>query len=538
MIKFDIEKINEQLKENAVTLKRKFNLDDPSSFSIPALGWDIVNGNLVKKEILANRHFIQTGFKRTFKITLEENTFILACGEIRLQTGLDASRLKEIIHNLQVYYVIGDYSEKIHELIQELEKEAQNLSLRLPFNSLLSDVLDKAYKLCPAIQNEFLTATKSVATGTKAIRNVIKHLLNNEELKEGSLEQDIFKELFTTDNEKIKKLKSEIEEYINNADNKENLQKLYDELNQPPYGISNSIISLLLLDILLKLSDKVSLFEKNIFQLEISDLLYDRLMANPQNFELQKNVFTGEKKTYLEKFSKIACCKQTDNLLDVTKSIFYRIKNLDKYTQNTSRLSSQTLKLRNAILNAKEPNKLVFNDIPIALGFKSFENCDDNFFKILENSINELDNCYLELVKEIENFLFGSFALKSGETNKKKLADKFKKVEEFISDDELKIISNNMKIENLTYERWIERFATVVNKKNVPKNWSDNDLADFKQKVVWISNEIKRLELLHSQSKGLKISFKFNDELKALLNKINTLPQVQRLALVNCIEVN
>lgn len=537
MIKLDIEKINEQLKENAITLKRKFNIDDPDSFSIPAFGWDVINENLIKKEILANRHFIQTGFKRTFKITLVENTFILSCGEIQVETGLDATKLKEIIHNLQIYHLIDGDSDKIHELNKQLEEEAQNLSLKLPQNSHLSDVLDNAYKLCPTIKNEFLTASKSVATGTKAIRNIIKHLLNNDELKDDSLENDIFKELFTTDDEKIKKIKDKIKKFIHGADEKENLQKLYKELNQLPYGISNSIISLLLLDVLLKKSDKVSLFEKNIFQLEISDLLYDRLMANPQNFDLQKNVFTDKKKTYLENFSGIACCQTTDNLLDVTKSIFYKTKNLDKYTQSTSRLSLSTLKLRNAILNAKEPNKLVFNDIPIALGFKSFENCDDKFFQILEKSVSELDNCYLELVKEIETFLFNSFELKTGEANKKKLAEKFNKIEEFISDDELKIIANNIKIENLTYERWIERLATVVNKKNVPKNWSDNDLADFKQKIIWISSEVKRLDLLAAKSKGVKISFNLDDELKALLKKINNLPQMKRLALVNFIEM-
>ena len=382
-----------------------------------------------------------------------------------------------------------------------------------------------------------MSSSKPAATGTKDIRNVIKHLLNKEYIfKEDSTEKEIFNELFITDSEEIKKLKEEIENFIQESDSKQNIQNLYEKLGKAPYGISNSITSLLLLNILLKQGDKVSIFEKNIFQLEISDLLYDRLMANPQNFDLQKNVFTDKKKEYLEKFSKIACCTQTDNLLDITKSIFYKVKNLDKYTQNTSKLSSETLKLRNSILNAKEPNKLIFNDIPIALGFKSYQNCNNSFFTALEKSINELDGNYSKLTKEIENFLFYSFELKPEEKNKKKLAQKFNKIEEFISDDELKIIANNIKIENLSYERWIERVATVINKRNVPKNWSDNDLADFKKKVMSTRNEIKSLELLHAQSKGLKVSLNIDNELKKLLDKINSLPQIQRLMLVSCIE--
>lgn len=72
----------------------------------------------------------------------------------------------------------------------------------------------------------------------------------------------------------------------------------------------------------------------------------------------------------------------------------------------------------------------------------------------------------MELTKEIEHFLFNSFDLNAGKAGKKKLAEKFKKIEEFIADDELKIISNNMKIENLVKS---EITSILKDKDNVQK---------------------------------------------------------------------
>lgn len=249
--------------------------------------------------------------------------------------------------------------------------------------------LNEKYNQCPKFKCEYLTIDKSPATGTKAIRAVVKHLITGEEIKENSIEQFMIEKLFPTRHHKksdarrdnlsrIKNICDEMETFIHRAENKSSIEELYIKLKEAPYGLTKPIISLLLLEVLLKQSDKVSLFEKGIFQLEITELLYERLMANPQNFEFQKNVFDDKKNEYLEKISKITCCKKTNNLLEVTKSIFYKIKNLDKFTQNTSNLSPIATKFRNAVLNAKEPYKMIFKDLPTALEYKLLTKCDKN----------------------------------------------------------------------------------------------------------------------------------------------------------------
>jgi len=353
----------------------------------------------------------------------------------------------------------------------------------------------KKEKYFPDLSSEILITTKKSGHITRVVRKTVRHILEGEQIKENSHEMLIIRELFESKDIKVQNIRDEIEKFIHLASSKANLNGLFDKLSNAPFGLTRQIISLILLDVLLRQGDNVSVFEKGQFQLEINPLLFDRLMVNPQKFEVQKNIFTDERKNYLKALSGVLN-KKTNNLLDITKALVDRIKQLDKFTKNTDRLSKSTLKFRNAIINAKEPYKLIFNDIPISLGFKGYETCNNEFFKLLDESIKELDSRYSDLLLEIEDFFFSSFELQPAEKNRKNLVKKVKEVEEFISTDEIKIITNAIKTESLPYERWLEKIATVINSKNVPKNWSDYDLAEFKQKIILIGYEIKRLQII------------------------------------------
>ncbi len=383
----------------------------------------------------------------------------------------------------------------------------------------------KGFKYFPDLSSEILTTHEKSAHITRVVRKVVRYLLEGEVIKEKSKEARVIEELFKKKDIKVQNILDEIEKFIHLASEKTGLDMLYDKLSSPPFGLTRQIISLLLLGILLKQGDRVSIFEKGLFQLEITALLFDRLMVNPHKFELQKNIFTDNKKYYLENLAKLLK-EDTNNLLDITKTIVYQIKGLDKYTKHTDSLSKNTLKLRNAILSAKEPYKLIFNDIPVALGFKGYEQCGDEFFNLFNSCLRELENNYALLLAEMEMFLFDSFNLKTGAKGRESLAEKVRAVEEFVSDDEIKTAINSIKIIDLPHNRWLERVATVINRKNVPKNWSDNDLADFKRKILLISSEIKKLKSLS----GLQ------DELEFILELVNRLPGAKKLTLINILK--
>lgn len=244
----------------------------------------------------------------------------------------------------------------------------------------------EAFPHRPELNLEYLKDEKTPATVTKAVRNLARHLLDGEELKPNSMEDFIQEELLS-ETSAFKPLTQEFEELLS-QDGRVNLANIYDKFLN--YGLTKSIIHVLLLGILSKNKDSFAVYEKYQFQLKINQLMFDKMMFYPENFELYKAVF--EKSSVLEDISIFVLPNKTANILDITKGLVDFIRKLDKYTLYTERLSTKALKLRNAVINAKDPINLLTIDVPRIIQARRIKDCDKEFAALLKETLAELNN--------------------------------------------------------------------------------------------------------------------------------------------------
>ena len=327
----------------------------------------------------------------------------------------------------------------------------------------------KEYSLRPEINLEYLKDEKIPAVLTKAIRNYAKFLIDNQPLKEFSLESALDLEI-----KSFKKIITKLEADIL-CGKRISINNIYQKYLT--LGLTKSIIFISLLVVIVNNLDKIAIYEKSQFQLKFDQLMFDRMIACPENFELQKTELENE--YLLKDISKIILNKKSNNILEITKGLYKEIKKLDKYTMNTESLDKNTIRLRNVILNAKDPMNLFERDIPKVFGYKTLQECDRQFLNDLKNSLNELKNCTDNLIKKIKEIFFKYFFTDS----KENLSERFIAIKEFINDKELKVLFNTISDLNVSDELWINRIATFINKSRVPKDWSDEDFADFKLKA-------------------------------------------------------
>lgn len=430
--------------------------------------------------------------------------------EVNFIIGLTTSQVKELKKTALTEGLIEEYKREF-----TLTKAGEQYINEVPIVSWADEINTKR----PEINLEYLRLEKTPPTVTKAIRCLARHLLEGEDLKENSTEHYLVRELLCSKST-CAKIKKEIEKFVL-QNNKFKLICLFEKFMTPPYGLTKSIISVLLLDVLARNKDILAIYENSQFQLKLSALMFDRMIFCPQNFELQKTVM--EDLSILEKISEIILPCKSSNILDLTKGLIYFIKNLDKYTLNTERLSKNTIRFRNAVLNAKDPINLFYKDIPKILDDKILCQCNKTFVKAFDNVIQELQNSYSSLINEIRGFLFNSF----NEKSRKKLAKRFEVIQEFLSDNELKILHNNVKELNSSDTLWIERIATFINKSRVPKDWSDNDVADFKIKVKELALKFTTIEATTGGS-----NTKIDNTTAKLLSQILKLSKSQKMVLV------
>lgn len=430
----------------------------------------------------------------------------------------------EIFRKPDINYRLGLTSSQVKEL--KKEAIAKGFILNSKHNFYLSESgelylkenpiaswCNKEFPNRPEINQEYLKLDKMPPILTKAIRNIEKHFINKEEIKENSIEYNILKELFD-DNSNCKNILKEVEETIL-QDGKIELSSVFNKFFA--YGLTKSIIAILLFHTIVKNKDKLAIYEKGLFQLKLDNLMLDRMLYCPQNFIIQKTQTASI--PILEDISELVLPFKTNNILDITKALILFIKNQDKYTLKTERLSKKTLRFRNIIMNAKDPIILLTRDIPKILDNKLLIQCDKQFLNALETALNELQFSSSKLIDEIKTFLLDSFDAKS----RQELTSRFKNIQEYIGYKELKVLLNNITDEESDDNLWIKRIATFINKERVPNDWNDNDIADFKLKIKELSLKFKILE-----STAGDIDLTATTKFDVLLEKIKELNSAEK----------
>src|SRR5690606_29071984 len=99
-----------------------------------------------------------------------------------------------------------------------------------------------------------------------------------------------------------------------------------------------------------------------------------------------------------------------DSFIESVRPFLVLYKGLTEYSTKTKRLTPEALKLRNAISKAKDPEKIFFEQFPIALGYDvkeliQNEKLFDEYIIKFQRTIIEVKDSYKELLNRFENFL-------------------------------------------------------------------------------------------------------------------------------------
>jgi len=97
---------------------------------------------------------------------------------------------------------------------------------------------------------------------------------------------------------------------------------------------------------------------------------------------------------------------------------FFYAKQLNDYAKHTQKLEHrETLRFRDVLATAKDPEKTFFEDLPEALGYdkEKGEAFIQDYCTIIQRAIRELRACYNQLIDRIEGHLIESLGLNSYE---------------------------------------------------------------------------------------------------------------------------
>jgi hypothetical protein len=401
----------------------------------------------------------------------------------------------------------------------------------LLFQRWLSRILDQTYFQSPIVKNELINRDELSSAAAAARRNLLQAMIEKEIEPELGFsgnppEYTIYRTLLKSGgfhiqsgehfafgeprNDWLPAWQAMLQFLQTTHSGRRPLLELFNLLQEPPFGLKNGVIPVILCVLLLADRDHVALYENGAFVHELRIEVFERLFRVPEKFEIQQYLVDETTQqtfqalqTTLARISPAQLGFQDNsiNLLQAIKPLIIFTAKLPAYTKKTKKLDlPETLQVREALLRASDPHKLLFEDLPAAIGFPVHSH---EFMECLQANLAVLQRTYPRLLDEIEQQLRDAFGLHgNSEEVCHKLCLRAKPLNGFTVDKNLGLFVREASRLDQDPRDWRELIGRAVNQGLPPDQWSDFQQVDFQVRIVQIANDFMRLEELVAEKRG------------------------------------
>ena len=322
----------------------------------------------------------------------------------------------------------------------------QKVESHRDFNQLLSRVCDEVYYKTPLMNNELFNKHKLSGTITQARRSYLSHLtLHYSEEGMGfpvdkfPPEKAIYSSLLlntglhqdgdfadSPTNDGFMPLWEACEDFLKSSENKaRKISELIKILTSQPYKLKQGFLEFWIPTYLFIKRQDYALYDasKGAFMPNVNMEFFDLLQKHPGDFEIKKFAVDGVKLSFFNQYRRFINLGDeftitNSSFIETIKPFLSFYVRLDEYTKHTRKFDHEsTMKFRDVLAKAKDPEKAFFEDLPEALGFSQEKLKQEEFIneygKIIQRAIKELRLCYTQLIDRIEERLVDSFGLKS-----------------------------------------------------------------------------------------------------------------------------
>lgn len=326
--------------------------------------------------------------------------------------------------------------------------EERKVNTHRDFNKLLSEVCEDVYSLTPIINNELFNKHKLSSNISGAKAKYLQALLENNGKDDLGFESDKFppeKTIYYSllkntglhingefadapTNQDIKTLWDACEEFLNGTREKSRrLSELVKKLSAQPYKIKDGVLEFWLPTYLFIKRQDYALYGENgqyipNFNIELFDLMKKHI----GEFKIKAYAVDGVKLQLFNQYRKFLNLGDNSNIkggafIETIKPfLFFYNRQLNDYAKHTKSLPhEETIKFRDVLARAKDPEKAFLEDLPEALGYDDDKLKDENavqdYCYVIQRAVRELRGCYNQLIDRIENSLIEGLGFASGE---------------------------------------------------------------------------------------------------------------------------
>ena len=390
----------------------------------------------------------------------------------------EIKKLQYLLDNVAVDDVVA--SKEIAN-IQDFEKEKLNIALndclfsgdgkvrwyamgeeclvygKRDFNRLLSSVCDYYYPETPVMRNELFNRQKVNSSISLAKSNLLDAVLNRSELPDLGFDPASFPpektiyysllkftemhrdagggtyQLEAPRERTMKVFWDACTSFISGtAERPRKVSELFKALKARPFKMKQGFLDVWIPIYLFVCQQDYALYSSNgAYVNALNREVFDLMQKNPSEYTIKAFNVSGVKIEFFRKYRQFLKKDQgveltRDSFVEVYRPFIQFYRRLNEYAKSTNKLNSlSTLRFREVLSRATDPEKAFFEDLPAALGYKGVN--DDEFvqdyIEKIYTAIRELNACYPELIGRIESRIVDQLGLPAGYENYKPIVE-------------------------------------------------------------------------------------------------------------------
>ncbi len=234
--------------------------------------------------------------------------------------------------------------------------------------------------------------------------------------------------------------------------------------------------------------------------------MFERLLRQPGYFSIRRSRISPVRMAVYERLARALAPKALTKevqpaVLDAVTPLLRLVHTLPPYARTTRRMSQQAQAIRQALLDARAPDQLLFETLPQSCGFPPFDpeqQIEDHvvepFFVALRTGLQELQGAYSDLVNYVRERIRVAFGATVTESSalRAELTNRYEAISELTSDSLIR--AWGVRLQNAhAGDGWIESGAALVGRKPLD-TWNDSDLINFEAQIAELGRQFKVVE--------------------------------------------
>lgn len=186
------------------------------------------------------------------------------------------------------------------------------------------------------------------------------------------------------------------------------VHEIYAIWNAPPFGMKLGIQPVILTAFLLAHKANIAVYKDGVFVPKLTDFDIDECLQDPDRFSLRWVAIDEDKNRILKGISKLLSeigeNAGASDPLEAARGLVAMVFNLPEWARRTSRLSQTAKSMRDMLLKASDPHKVLFVDLASLLNAANAK----AYVKALRAPLRELAGAYGKMLAQVEEMLLAA----------------------------------------------------------------------------------------------------------------------------------